>query len=381
MRADRIVTGQSAWTPGWIAISDGRILDCGEGEPPGERSDLDAEHVTGTVIPGFVDIHAHGAGGFDFGSADEDSARRIAGFHATRGTTSLVASLASAPLDSLEQSIRTLRPLVENGTLAGIHLEGPYLSPQRRGAHDQAMLRSPSMGEIARLVGAGAGAVRMVTIAPELAGAEATVRWLVSNGVTVALGHTDCDAETAREAFGWGASVVTHLFNGMRPLHHRAPGLVGVALVDDRVTIELILDGHHVGAEAAEVARRSAPNRLALVSDAMSATGCGDGDFEIGGSAVRVTGGVAMLADGTSLAGSTTTLADGFDRVLSFPGMTVSEAVRLTSTAASRAIALGQSGIQPGASANLVVLDVASEDESGLSARVSRVMRGGSWLG
>jgi N-acetylglucosamine-6-phosphate deacetylase len=377
LTADRVVTGSSDWSPGWITIRDDRIVDCGAGEPPqgiaGAR-----ERISGTVIPGFVDIHAHGAGGFDFGSADADAARQIASHHAEHGTTTLMASLASAPLDSLERSILTLRPLVEDGTLAGLHLEGPYLSPARRGAHDPALLRSPDLDEITRLVDAGDGTVRMVTIAAELDGAEAVVRWLVANGVIVALGHTDCDADTARAAFGWGASVVTHLFNGMRPLHHRDPGLVGVALADDSVTIELIFDGHHVSGEAAEIVRRSAPNRLALVSDAMAATGCGDGEFEIAGSAVRVTGGVAMLEDGSSLAGSTTTVAGSFGLLLSFPGMTMLEAVTATSTTASRAIGLPWSGMQAGAEANLVVLDVT--DDGGVAARVARVMRRGAWL-
>lgn len=380
LTADRVVTGQSDWAPGWIAIRDGRILDCGEGGPTRQCLEGDREHVNGTIIPGFVDIHVHGACGFDFGSSDADAARDIAGFHAAHGTTTLVASLASAPLDALERSIRTLRPLVEDGTLAGIHLEGPYLSPVRRGAHDPSLLRSPSVDEIKRLVGSGGGTVRMVTIAPELSGAEDVVRWLVSVGVTVALGHSDCDTETARAAVGWGASVVTHLFNGMRPLHHRAPGLVGVALVDERVTVELILDGHHVDREAAEIIRRCSPNRLALVSDAMSATGCEDGEFGIAGSTVRVTDGVAMLEDGSSLAGSTTTVGASFNRFLSFPDMTIPEAVRATSTVASRALRLQPTRIQPGADANLIVLEAPGEDGVTSPTRVGRVMRRGAWL-
>ena len=377
--ANRVVTEFSDWTPGWITLRDGRILDCG-GELTQPRPDGEFERIEGIVVPGFVDIHAHGALGHDFGSADADSARRIADYHAAHGTTTLMASLASAPLDSLERSIRTLRPLVEDGTFAGIHLEGPYLSTAQRGAHDPSLLRSPSIDEIKRLIGLGGGTVRMVTIAPELEGAEAVVRWLESQGVIVALGHTDCDAETARAAFGWGASVATHLFNGMRPLHHRAPGLAGAALVDERVTVELILDGHHVSREAAEIVRRCAPNRLALVSDAMSATGCGDGDFAIAGSAVRVTDGVAMLEDGSSLAGSTTTLAASFGRLNSLPGMTLGEAVNATSTTPSRAIGVGPSGLKTGAPANLVVLTAVDLEGVTPSTRVARVMRLGAWL-
>lgn len=277
-------------------------------------------------------------------------------YHASLGTTTLLASLASAPLDELERGIRTLRPLVDDGTLAGIHLEGPYLSAARRGAHDPGMLRSPDLAEMQRLIETGGGTVRMVTLAPELDGAEAVVPWLVANGVTVALGYSDCDAETARAAFGWGARVVTHLFNGMAPLRHSAPGLVGAALLDDRVTLELILDGQHVSRDAVEILRRTAPGRMALVSDAMSSTGCPDGDFAIAGSRVQVRDGVAMLADGSSLAGSTAALGVGLALLSSIPGVSLSDAVAATSATAAQAIGLRQPGIHPGADADLLLL-------------------------
>ncbi|MFC5500690.1 N-acetylglucosamine-6-phosphate deacetylase [Lysinimonas soli] len=374
LAADRVVSASGDWSPGWLTIADGRIRDCGSGITPDagrDRGSARLERLSGTLIPGLVDIHAHGALGVDFGAADALAARRVAAHHASLGTTTLLASLASAPIGALERGIRTLRPLVEDGTLAGIHLEGAYLSPRRRGAHDLGMLRSPDLGEMRRLVGAGGGAVRMVTLAPELDGAEVVVRWLAANGVTVALGHSECDADTARAAFGWGARVVTHLFNGMAPLHHRAAGLVGAALVDQRVTLELILDGQHVGPEAVEIARRTAPGRIALVSDAMSATGCPDGAFTIAGSPVRVRDGVATTADGSSLAGSTSTLGVGLAILLSTTGVTLREAVAATSTTAAQAIGLPHSGIHPGAAADLLLLG---------DGGVTRVMRRGEWL-
>jgi N-acetylglucosamine-6-phosphate deacetylase len=357
--ARRLVTADHDG-PGWIEIENGIVADRGVGE----RGD-----AFGTVIPGFVDIHAHGALGHDVGSADASGIAEVVGYHAARGTTSLVASLATAPLDDLAAGIARIRPLVERGDLAGIHLEGPYLSPLRRGAHNPALLRSPDLAEIRSLVESGGDTVRMVTIAPELVGAEKSIRWLASHRVVVALGHSDADAATARAAFGWGATVVTHLFNGMRPLHHRDPGLVAAALIDERVTVELILDGHHVAPEAASVVRRAAPGRLALVSDSMSASGCGDGVYDLAGSAVRVDDGVATLVHGDSLAGSTATVSTGF-AILATLGAPLAEAVELTSTTAARALGLAVP-LTVGSPADLLVVD---------GGTVDAVMRRGSWL-
>ena len=366
--AERLVAGPEGASPaidgpGWLAVENGVVLARVTGPAPHPHLRL------GTVVPGFVDIHSHGALGHDVGSADAPALAAVADFHARRGTTTLVASVATAGLDSLEASIRSLRPSVENGTLAGIHLEGPYLSPERRGAHNPDLLRVPRVDEIRALVATGGGTVRMITIAPELEGAEESIRWLAATGVVAAVGHSDADASTARAAFGWGATVVTHLFNGMRPLHHREPGIVGAALTDDRVIVELILDGQHVAAEAAEIVRRAAPGRLALVSDSMSATGCGDGDYDLAGSAVRVSNGVATLVEGDSLAGSTATVSTGFGLLVA-GGTPLPEAVAITSTTPARALGLAEP-LAVGSPADLLVVD---------GGRVARVMRRGVWL-
>lgn len=367
--AERLLVGREGTSPaidgpGWLAVENGVVLARATGPAPHPHLRL------GTVVPGFVDIHSHGALGHDVGSADAPALAAIADFHARRGTTTLVASVATAGLDSLEASIRSLRPSVENGTLAGIHLEGPYLSPERRGAHNPDLLRHPRLDEIRALVAAGGGTVRMITIAPELPGAERGIRWLAENGITVAIGHSDADAATARAAFGWGATVVTHLFNGMRPLHHREPGIIGAALLDERVTVELILDGQHVRAEAAEIVRRAAPGRLALVSDSMAATGCGDGDYDLAGSAVRVRDGVATLVHGDSLAGSTATVSTGFG-LLAAAGVPLADAVAITSATPARALGLS-APLAIGSPADL--LEIADD------GAVQRVMRRGEWL-
>lgn len=366
--ADRLVTGDAVHVPGWITIRDGRVLATGGGTPPG---DPEGGRLAGTLLPGFVDMHAHGAGGLDLLDADTADVDAIAERHARSGTTSLVASLASAPLDELERAVRRLAPRVADGTLAGIHLEGPYLSPVRRGAHPAELLRPPDTAELDRILTAGGGAVRMVTVAPELPGGLAAVRWLVERGVVVALGHSDADAATSRAAIDAGATVVTHLFNGMRPLHHRDPGLVGVALTDDRVTVELIADGQHLAPEALEIARRCAGGRLALVSDAMAAMGCGDGSYRLVGRPVQVRDGVARVADGSSLAGAVAPVAAGLPPLMR-AGLTWSETVWATDTVPRRTLGLPRGGLAPGSPADLVVL--------GPELAVQRVMRAGRWL-
>ena len=357
--AERLVTAAHDG-PGWLEIAEGIVVGRGNGSRGG---------LLGTVIPGFVDLHAHGAVGHDFGSTDAAGLREAIGYHASHGTTSLVASVATAPLADLNASIAFLRPFVDNGDLVGIHLEGPFLSPLRRGAHRAELLRTPRLDDIRALVNAGGDALRMLTMAPELDGAEESIRWLVERGVVVALGHSDADAKIARAAFNWGATVVTHIFNGMRPLHHREPGIIGVALLDDRVTVELILDGLHVAPEAAELVRRAAPRRLALVSDAMAATGCVDGEYDVAGSAVRVSGGVATLVGGDSLAGSTATVSTGFDLLIS-RGTLLSDAVDATSTSPARTLGLAVP-LSVGSPADLLVVE---------SGRVTAVMRRGTWL-
>ena len=371
--ADRIVTATGADGPGWLALGGGRVIDAGDGPTPtGDLMHLPLERLRGVVVPGFVDQHVHGALGVDFGGADEAGARRAAAHHHRAGSTRLVASVATASSQATLRALGVLAPLVDEGVLDGVHLEGPWLSSTRRGAHDPALLRSPEPAEVEALLDAARGTVRLVTIAPELPGAVDAIRLLVDRGVVVALGHSDCTAAAAPAAADAGATVVTHVYNGMRPLHHREPGLAGAALTDDRLAVELILDGQHVSRDAVEIARRASSGRLVLVSDAMAATGWSDGRYTIAGSEVVVEHGVAMLADGSSLAGSTGTVGEGLTRLLREHGVALPEAVRASSTTAATALGLTGAGLHPGDRADLVVLD---EHD-----RVDRVLRDGRWL-
>ncbi|MBA8989208.1 N-acetylglucosamine-6-phosphate deacetylase [Curtobacterium pusillum] len=356
VRARRIVTATEDLRDGWLVVDDvGAVGALGTGVPP--RTDT-AATVDGTIVPGLIDLHAHGALGHDFATCDVDGAVAAARHHRSRGTTSLIASVATGSVSDTAAALARLRPLVMDGTLAGLHLEGPWLSPARRGAHRADLLHAPTPPEVDTYLAAADGALRIVTLAPELPGALETVHRLVAAGVVVAIGHTDASADQTRRAIDAGATLVTHLFNGMPPLHHRTPGPVGVALTDDRVLLECIVDGHHLDATTVDLVQRTAPGRIVLVSDAMSATGCGDGDHTIAGSAVSVRDGVALLADGSSLAGSTITVADAARRLLA-RGIPLTEVVR--ATAARPARLLGRPApLTVGAPADMVLVDAAS---------------------
>jgi len=324
VQADRLVDAASDG-PGWLLLRDSRIADRGMGRP--ERvADLQLE----LVLPPFVDIHTHGARGVDFGQPGVDPEPAIA-LHAQNGSTTIEATIATGTRQSMLARVRELTGHVSSGHIAGIHLEGPWLSPERKGAHDPGLLRNPDPAEVLDLVEAGGGAIRMVTIAPELPGAMTAITTLVGHGVRVALGHTAADAGTVRRALDAGASIVTHLFNGMPPLHHREVGLPGVALLDERLNVELIADGQHVCDDAVDLVVRCASERMLLVSDAMAATGLGDGEYVLAGSRVRVADGVARLAEGDSLAGSTSMIVDAVERLL-LRGARPADVVRWTNT-------------------------------------------------
>ncbi|AAZ56506.1 N-acetylglucosamine-6-phosphate deacetylase [Thermobifida fusca] len=353
----RIVTSQG-WTAGWLRVDGPRIAEVGAGiapYPAAESVDLGGR----LLVPGWVDIHVHGGGGASFDDGDPERALAAVDLHRRHGTTSLVAGLVTASPAALLRQVAALAELCEAGELAGIHLEGPYLATQRCGAHDPALLRSPDLAEFQRILRAGRGHVRMITLAPELPGALELVRAAVSEGVVAAVGHTDADYATVCAAFDAGATVATHLFNQMRPLHHRDPGPVAAALTDDRVTVEVINDGVHLHPAVVRMAWAAAgADRTAFVTDAMAAAGLGDGDYTLGGRRVRVADGTARLADTGAIAGSTITLADAVRRAVRDLGIPLAAAVRAASTVPAAALRLADVGaLLPGRYADLVVLE------------------------
>ncbi|MFI1991470.1 N-acetylglucosamine-6-phosphate deacetylase [Actinoplanes sp. NPDC020271] len=308
------------------------------------------------IVPGFVDLHCHGGGGHTFTTGDPSAARGAAAFHLAHGTTTMLASLVSSPFELMRSATLAYKPLVDEGVIAGIHFEGPYLSAVRCGAQNPLFLRDPNLSEITEVIKIGEGAVRMMTVAPELDGALTAITHLRDAGVLAAVGHTDATYEQTHAGVDAGASVATHLFNGMRPVHHREPGPV-VGLLASTATVELIADNIHLHPGMLTYAARSAgPERAILVTDAMDAAGMPDGSYELGGQAVVVADRVARLAEGGSIAGSTLTMDVAFRNAVA-AGLTLTEAVAMSSTTPARLLGLTDRGaLAPGLRADIVVL-------------------------
>ena len=369
IRARRLLAPAGWIDNGWVEVEDRRIRAWRQGEPP-QTPDPDNVIIDGIVAPGFVDVHCHGGGGASFDGGPEQAAT-VLDTHRRHGTTTLVASLVTADLDGLQSQVGTLAPLVADGRLAGIHLEGPWLSEQYKGAHAGDLLRDPVITDIDRLLDAGGGSVRMVTIAPEKPGAMAAIGHLVERGVTVAIGHTAADLATTRAAIAAGASGATHLFNAMPEMHHRQPGAVLALWRDERVWVELICDGVHLHPELLAQVISTKPDRAVLVSDAMAAAGCGDGDYILGQLPVEVRQSVARLAGTSTVAGSTLTL-DQAVRTAVAAGVGLELALRAATQHPADYLGLPDVGrLTPGAWANLVVLNDALE--------VTQVMYQGHW--
>ncbi|GIF11144.1 N-acetylglucosamine-6-phosphate deacetylase [Actinoplanes teichomyceticus] len=322
------------------------------------------------IVPGFIDLHCHGGGGHTFTTGDPAAARGAAAFHLSHGTTTLLASLVSSPFELMRSATLAYRPLVEQGVLAGIHFEGPYLSAVRCGAQNPAHLRNPVLAELTELIELGAGSVRMMTVAPELDGALDAIALLRDAGVLAAIGHTDASYAQTHAGVRAGATVATHLFNGMRPPHHREPGPV-VGLLSSTATVELIADNIHLHPGMLAFAAHSAgPGRSILVTDAMDATGMPDGAYELGGQAVVVADRVARLAQGGAIAGSTLTMDLALRNAVA-AGLPLTDAVAMSSTTPARLLGLTDRGaLAPGLRADIVVLTA--------DLRLKRVLRGGA---
>jgi N-acetylglucosamine-6-phosphate deacetylase len=283
------------------------------------------------LIPGFVDIHCHGGGGKYFGGLTDSEIEQVVATHRAGGTVAGLASLVTEPIENLVSQIKRLVPFAQRGEIAGIHLEGPYLSHARCGAHDPNLLRTPTITEVQTLLDAGQGFIKMITIAPELDGALEVIEHLSKSGVIAAIGHSQSDAATALAAIDRGASVVTH-FNNAMPKVIDGPGTMNSAVLGElRASLELILDGEHVATNIVRDIFEAAPNRIVLITDAMSAAGSSDGTYKIANLEVIVKDGVARLASNGSLAGSTLTMAKAFSHALNEIGISITEAVHAAS--------------------------------------------------
>ncbi len=268
------------------------------------------------MITGFTDIHSHGGGGFSFSDPNPEHIAHALTTHRDHGTTTQIASLVTEPLETLKTQIKNLLPFAEDKSIAGIHLEGPYLSPAKCGAHDPNLLREPKLDEIRELIDIGQGHIKMLTIAPELPGALPAIELLRTLGVAVALGHSNATEAQALRAIEAGATVVTHMFNALPELDHRQGTITNALLINPDIYFELILDGVHVNHSAVELLLKVAPGRIILITDAMSAAGGADGLYKIGDLDVRASDGVATLVSDGSLAGSTLTMDSAYNRLV-----------------------------------------------------------------
>jgi N-acetylglucosamine-6-phosphate deacetylase len=341
----------------WMLVDGDTIVSTGHGEAPDATARVD---VGGRwLVPGFMDLHGHGGGGhsFDDGTIEMEAALAT---HRAHGTTRSVISLVANPLASLRTSLREIADIVDADPLVlGSHLEGPFLAQDRRGAHNGEFLRDPAPYEVEELLGAARGTLRQITIAPELPNAMEAIDVLVEAGVTVAIGHTEASFELAREAFDRGARIITHVFNAMPGIHHRAPGPVVAAFEDERVTLELILDGEHVHPDVAAMVFASAPGRVALVTDAMAAAGSHDGDYSLGSLTVTVKEGIARLRGTPTIAGSTLTQDQALRVAVTRSGIAPSLAVEALTLTPARALNLQHRHglLASGFAADAVLLD------------------------
>ena len=372
----RVVTPTGVVTDGEVRIADGRIASVGPApaalspqRAPAQDERIDLAGCW--LAPGFLDVHMHGGGGHDVTRSAADLAAAVR-FHRSHGTTRTLVSLMAQPVDQLCEQLGWIADGAAAGEVVGAHLEGPFLSAARCGAQRPENLLMPDALVLRKLLEAGQGSVRTMTVAPELPGAHGLIADLVAGGVIAAVGHSDASYEQAAEGFAAGATLATHLFNAMGSFEHRAPG-PSVAALDAGVFVEMINDGVHVHDALTRLVGRAAPESLIFITDAISAAGIGDGDYTLGDQTVRVSDGKAWSAE-DRLAGSTLTMDTAVRRAVLQVGLSIEQAVAAASTTPARLLGLQDEcgAISPGLAADLVVLDA--------DLRLQRVMIGGAWI-
>jgi N-acetylglucosamine-6-phosphate deacetylase len=369
IQAGRAFTPQEEIADAAIVIEDGKIARIGrrdEIQVPAGAKEILARDMT--VIPGFVDIHVHGAGGHDVMSSTEEALSTVAKTVARHGTTSLVATTVTAPPDETRRCLEDIAryiaspaniatPTVPTAEIAGIHLEGPFISATRRGVHPAGAIAKPSIALLDRYLEAAGGTARILTLAPEIPGALELVEHAYARGVVVALGHTDATYEQAHTAIFRGARHAVHVFNAMRPFSHRETGVIGAVLTDDSVTAEIIADGVHVDDPAIRLLLAAkGPELVILVSDGTAATGMRDGSYRLGTFDVTVSGGVCRNREG-KLAGSTLTLDRALQHMVRL-GVPLIEAVRMATLNPAQRVGMAERKgvLAAGADADMIFL-------------------------
>ncbi|MER5310358.1 N-acetylglucosamine-6-phosphate deacetylase [Streptomyces sp. NPDC002773] len=375
MADHKVLAGAHVVLPTGI-VENGRVIVTGDRITGSAPEGAPVVDLTGHwLVPGFVDMHNHGGGGASFTSGTVDEVLKGVDTHRLHGTTTVVASFVTGEMDFLTQRAGLLSELAEQGEIAGLHFEGPFISPCRKGAHDETLLRDPDPAEVRKLIDAARGQAKMVTLATELPGGIDSVRLLAEHGVIAAIGHTDATYEQTVQAIDAGATVATHLFNAMPGLGHRAPGPIAALLEDERITVELINDGTHLHPAALELAfHHAGAERVAFITDAMDAAGFGDGRYMLGTLEVEVKDSVARLVEGDSIAGSTLTLDRAFKRAATVDRLPLTAIVEAISANPARLLGVYDrvGSLEPGKDADIAVLDA--------EFNLRGVMRKGEWI-
>jgi N-acetylglucosamine-6-phosphate deacetylase len=352
---NRMVPSANVW------ISEGKIMKIETADlsiPEGDYEQLDGGgHL---LVPGMIDVHIHGANGFDMMDGTEKSIQEVSSACASSGCTSFLATSVSSTLEDLLEMIRSVKRVIGHevgAKIAGIHLEGPYLNPKRKGMQNEKYLRHPNLEEMKLIFQEAGSLIKMVTIAPELPGGMELISFLKERGVVIAIAHSDATYEEAKLAFASGASHVTHCFNGMRPIHHRDPGVIVAAFEEKHVSLQAIVDNVHLHPAIIRLMHTlKGPEGMVLITDALQAMGLGDGNYIFGGHHVTVSEGIARLEDGT-LASSTVTMNEAL-RYTVETGIPLIDAIQMASTSPANILALQHKGaITVGFDADLVLLD------------------------
>lgn len=361
--APRVITaeaGRAILEPGYLAMTAGRVTAVAQGRPPRAP---DIALADGILLPGFVDLQVNGYFGEEFRVADADGWARVVTRLPQTGVTALLPTFVTAPPGALGAALRAASALIPTlparaARVLGVHAEGPFISPLRKGAHHEAWITDPTPAAVDELLEAGQGVLRLVTLAPERDGALAAIDRLTEAGVLVSVGHSDATARQVAAAADHGARMVTHLFNAQRPLHHREPGVVGQALTDQRLTSGLITDLHHVSPQVCVMAFHAAPGRICAVTDAAACAGMPPGRYLLGGEPIELPAGDGEppVRDDGTLAGSALRMDVGVANLVA-AGIGLAEAVAAASRVPADLIGRPDLGrIAPGAAADLAWL-------------------------
>ncbi len=355
----RLVDAQGDQANGSITIDGASIVDVGSIQE--NEGSIDAGDLI--ITPGLIDVHTHGGGGFSLHTQDPQEIRSYAHWATSTGVTAFLAAVVGTPNSLPEAQLRAVIQVMDSPTdaaeLLGVHLEGPYMSVARRGAHDPSWLRLPNDEETDRIFAITGDSLRLITVAPELPEAENLIKRLVERGVTVSIGHTDATYEQARDAIAWGATHATHCFNAMPPLQHRAPGPLGAIIEAPPVRGEIIADGVHVHpAVVRMLVRALGPERTVVITDALMGAGITDAEFPVFGNMAHIEGGVARLPDGT-ITGSVLRMDQGLRNMLQWTDMPLHEVVGMLTLNPARAAGVAERKglLQAGYDADLALWD------------------------